>query len=107
MTTATAARPLSPASASESELDFFVHGVLPLATDAVAIVGARVTGRVVVMDRAGNLLHTSDAVVLDTVRVCPEGVLHYVERPHVPTDWGLLPAAERAIRFDPRQACAS
>lgn len=101
-TTTAAAPPCQPVSSPEPDLDFFVQGVLPLAGDAVAIVGARVTGRVVVMDRAGRSLHASDAVVLDSLHVCAEGVLHYTERPHIPSRWGGLPAAERYVRFDPR-----
>lgn len=104
MPTLTAAsRPRRPApAAAEPDLDFFVHGVLPLAGDAVAVLGARVAGRLVVLDRAGNTLHACDCVVLESVRVCPEGILHYVERPEVPSPWGALTAAERKVRFDPR-----
>lgn len=106
MPTMTAApRPRRPAPAAPEpalELDFFVHGVLPLAGDAVAVLGARMAGRLVVLDRAGNTLHASDCVVLESVRVCSEGILHYVERPEIPSPWGALPAAERKVRFDPR-----
>lgn len=101
MTAASRTRRPAPATV-EPDLDFFVHGVLPLAGDAVAVLGARVAGRLVVLDRAGNALHACDCVVLESVRVCPQGVLHYVERPEIPSPWGPLPAAERKVRFDPR-----